>query len=325
MRALIVTANGGPEVLQVQDVPLPSPAPTQLLVSVAAAGVNFIDVYRRQGVYPIPVPFGQGTELAGTVLAVGSLVSGFKVGDRVATASSLFGAQASFALVEQDRAVTVPGGVELDVAAAAMLQGMTAHYLVTSTFVLSAGQEVLIHAAAGGVGQLLVQLAKNAGAHVIATAGTSAKAEIARAAGADEVFHYEHLDTAALVQAIRSASDGGANVVYDGVGKSTFECSLGSLRRRGMIVLYGGASGQVPPFDLQRLNAGGSLFVTRPKLDDYTADVDELRWRASELFNLIASGALRIAIGGRYPLDQAVDAYRDLESRRTTGKLLIVN
>jgi NADPH2:quinone reductase len=325
MRAVVVTAHGGSEVLRVQDLPIPEPSPTQLLVGVAAAGVNFIDVYRRQGVYPMPTPFGQGTELAGTVLAVGSEVSGFEVGDRVATADSEFGSQATHALVEQSVAVPVPGDIDLDVAAAAMLQGMTAHYLVTSAFEVQDGQQVLVHAAAGGAGGLTVQLARAAGARVIATVGSEAKCEIARTHGADVVLRYDQIEPGPrLVDAIRSAAGGGVHVAYDGVGRDTFDTSLASLRRRGMLVLYGGASGQVPPFDLQRLNAAGSVFVTRPKLGDYTADRDELLWRAAEVFAAIGAGSLRVRIGGRYSLDETAQAYDDLTQRRTTGKLLII-
>jgi NADPH2:quinone reductase len=325
MRAVVVTALGGSEVLEVQNLPIPEPSPTQLLVSVAAAGVNFIDVYRREGIYPMPVPFGQGTELAGTVLAVGSAVTEFAVGDRIATSDSEFGAQSTHALVEEVHAVPVPQDVDLQVAAAAMLQAMTAHYLVSSAFRVQDGQRVLVHAAAGGTGGLIVQLARAAGATVIATAGSEAKAEIAREHGAHVVLRYDEIEPGqALTAAIRDASDGGVHVAYDGVGKDTFDTSLASLRRRGMLVLFGGASGQVPPFDLQRLNAAGSVFVTRPKLGDYIADREELLWRAFEIFEAIRAGTLDVRIGGRYALDETAAAYEALAGRRTTGKLLIV-
>lgn len=318
---MVVPEHGGPEVLQVRSLPTPEPAPTQLLVSVAAAGVNYRDVYEREGSYPKAPPFAQGTEFAGTVLAVGSEVTEFAAGDHVATASGT-GAQASAALVEERDAVPVPDGLEPDVAAATMLQGMTAHYLVNSTFPVEAEHEVLIHAAAGGVGTLLVQLAKARGAHVVATVGSAAKVAIAREAGADEVIRYDEVDD--LAGAVRHASGGGVHVVYDGVGASTFDASLASLRPRGMLVLFGAASGPVPALDLQRLNSSGSLFITRPTLGHYVADRAELLWRASDLFAAIMDGSLRITIGGRYSLDQAVDAYRDLEARRTTGKLLVI-
>jgi NADPH:quinone reductase len=321
IQAVVVSANGGPDVLQVQRRPLPEPAADQVLVEVAASGVNFIDVYEREGIYPIPVPFVLGMECAGRVLAVGAGVTAFAVGDLVATADGI-GTHATAALIDAAQAVPVPAGLAPELAAAAMLQGMTAHYLVNSTYPLAAGEAALVHAAAGGVGQLLVQLAKAKGARVVATVGSAAKVEIARAAGADAVIRYDEVSD--LAAAVRAASGGGVHVAYDGVGRATFDASLAALRRRGMLVLFGGASGQVPPFDLQRLNSGGSLFVSRPKLADYTAERDELLERAGQVLGAIAAGSLRIAIGGRYGLDRAADAYRDLEGRRTTGKLLLV-
>jgi len=320
--ALVVTAHGGPEVLQLQRVPCPAPGPDDLLVEVTAAGVNFRDVYERQGIYPGTPPFVAGAELAGTVLAVGSSVTEFAVGDRVATAQASGGSHATVALVPAAKAVPVPDYIGLDVAAATMLQGMTAHYLVRSSFDVQDGHEVLIHAAAGGVGQLLVQLAKASGAHVVATVGSEAKVAIARQAGADVVIRYDEVPD--LAAAVRSASGGGVHVVYDGVGKSTFDASLASLRPRGMLVLFGGSSGQVPPFDLQRLNSGGSLFITRPTLGNYVAERAELLWRASDLFAAIGEGTLKVAIGGRWPLAAAAAAYHALESRETTGKLLLI-
>jgi NADPH2:quinone reductase len=230
-------------------------------------------------------------------------------------------AQLVLAAIPAEQAVPVPAEVAPDIAAAAMLQGMTAHYLVNSTYQVVPGIEVLVHAAAGGVGQLLVQLAKTKGAHVVATVGSAAKQEVARAAGADEVIRYDSVSD--LADAVRSASGGGVHVAYDGVGQATFEASLASLRPRGLLALFGGASGQVPPFDLQRLNGAGSLFVTRPTLAHYVATRPELLQRSSEVFEAIAAGSLRIAIGGRYSLDEAADAYRALEARRTTGKLLL--
>jgi NADPH2:quinone reductase len=321
MRAVVVPAVGGPDVLEVQTLPAPEPAPDELLIEVAASGVNFIDVYRREGVYAATVPFVLGQECAGRVVAVGSDVRNVSLGDVVATADAHDGSHATLAAVPAEQAVPVPATVSPDVAAAALLQGMTAHYLVNSTYQVVPGVEVLVHAAAGGVGQLLVQLAKAKGAHVIATVGSDEKAAIAASVGADEVIRYDSVSD--LAGAVRSASGGGVHVAYDGVGQATFEASLGSLRPRGLLALFGAASGQVPPFDLQRLNGAGSLFITRPTLAHYTATRAELLQRSGEVFDAIASGSLRIAIGGRYSLDEATDAYRALESRRTTGKLLL--
>ncbi|MDQ2748758.1 MAG: quinone oxidoreductase, partial [Actinomycetota bacterium] len=258
------------------------------------------------------------------VLAVGADVTEFAPGDIIATAAAE-GTHATIALVDAERAVPVPPDVSAELAAAAMLQGMTAHYLVNSTYKVAAGVEVLVHAAAGGVGRLLVQLAKAKGAHVIGTVGSADKEHVASTAGADVVIRYDQIaEPAELADAVRAASDGGVNVVYDGVGKSTFDASLGSLRPRGLLALFGGASGQVPPFDVQRLNSGGSLFLTRPTLVHYVATREELLWRSGEVLGAIAENTLRIAIGGSYRLEQAGEAYRDLEGRRTTGKLLIV-
>jgi len=287
--------------------------------------VNFIDVYRRQGVYPATPPFVLGQEGAGRVLAVGADVAGFSVGDVVATAEASRGSHAGVAVFPADKSVPVPASVAPDLAAAAMLQGITAHYLTNSTFPVQDGNEVLVHAAAGGVGQLLVQLAKAKGAHVVGTVGSAAKAEIARSVGVDAVIRYDGLaGTDELAAAVRDASGGGVHVAYDGVGRATFEASLAALRPRGLLALFGGASGQVPPFDLQRLNAAGSLFVTRPTIVHHTATREELLWRAREVFGAIADDGLQVAVGGRYPLERAADAYRDLESRASTGKLLIV-
>jgi NADPH2:quinone reductase len=319
--AVVVTTHGGPEVLEIQSLPVPEPGPEQVLVAVAASGVNFIDVYRRQGGYPVPTPFVLGSECAGRVLAVGAAVTGVAPGDVEATAAGE-GTHASVAVVDAEHAVPVPAGVSAELAAAAMLQGMTAHYLVNSTYQVTGGAEVLVHAAAGGVGQLLVQLAKAKGGHVIGTVGSAGKEQVARAAGADEVIRYDEVDD--LAAEVRAASDGGVHVAYDGVGKATFDASLGSLRRRGLLVIFGGASGQVPAFDVQRLNSGGSLFLTRPTLAHYVASREELLWRASEILVAIGDGTLRVAIGGRYPLEEAGDAYRSLEARRTTGKLLLI-
>lgn len=321
IRAVVVSRNGGPEVLQVESRPAPVPGPNQVVIDVAASGVNFIDVYQREGIYPIPTPFVLGGECAGRVIAVGAEVDHVALDDVVATASGT-GTHATAVAVDADAVVPVPSSVAAETAAAAMLQGMTAHYLVNSTYQVAAGVQVLVHAAAGGVGQLLVQLAKAKGARVVATVGSAEKEAVARAAGADTVLRYDEIED--LAAAVRDASDGGVNVAYDGVGKATFEASLASLRRRGLLALFGAASGQVPPFDLQRLNGAGSLFVTRPTLQHYLATREELLWRAGDVLGDIAKGTLHVAIGGRYPLEDAAAAYRDLESRRTTGKLLIV-
>ena len=321
MRAVVVSEPGGTDVLEVKELPRPEPGPGQLLVEVAASGVNFIDVYKRQGVYPMQLPFVLGEECAGRIVALGDGVTGFEIGDPVA-ATSTQGSHATHLVIDAVRAVPVPDGVPLDVAAAVMLQGMTAHYLVNSTYRLGAGETVLLHAAAGGVGQLLVQLAKGKGARVIGTVGSDEKVAIARERGADEVIRYDQVDD--LAAAVREVAPDGVDVVYDSVGKATFDASLASLRPRGMLVLFGGSSGQVPPFDIQRLNRGGSLFLTRPTLTHYTADRDELSWRSTELFDAIRSGQLTVSVGGRYPLAGAAQAYEALEGRRSTGKLLIL-
>jgi len=320
IRALVVTSIGGPEVLAIEDRPTPTPKPDEVVIDVAAAGVNFIDVYQRTGVYPMSPPFVLGGECAGRVSAVGAEVSDVAVGDLVATADAS-GAMATQVAVPAEGVVPVPDGVSAEQAAAAMLQGMTAHYLVTSVFAVGEGHEVLVHAAAGGVGQLLVQLCKARGAHVVATVGAESKAQIAFELGADAVIRYDEVDD--LAEAVRAASHGGVQVAYDGVGKASFDASMAALRPRGMLALFGAASGPVPPVDPQRLNSGGSLFLTRPTLKHYTADRDELLWRSGEILAAVADGSLQIAIGGTYPLDQAADAYRALEGRKTTGKLLL--
>jgi NADPH2:quinone reductase len=322
VKALLVPRTGGSEVLELTDRYLPALGSGELAIEVAAAGVNFRDVYERQGMYPVPVPFVVGTEGAGTVVALGPDVESVAVGDRVAWASAP-GSAATVVIAAADRVVPVPDAVDLDLAAAAMLQGMTAHYLVNSTYPVRAGDTVLVHAAAGGVGQLLVQLAKAKGATVIGTASTEAKRAKATALGADHVIDYTAVDD--LAGAVRQLTSGaGVAVVYDGVGKTTFDASLASLRPRGTMVLFGASSGPVPPFDIQRLNSGGSLFLTRPTLAHYASDRDELLWRGGEVLSAIERGALRIEIGGRYSLAEAKQAYDDLEGRRTTGKLLLV-
>jgi NADPH2:quinone reductase len=321
MRAIQVNSYGGPEALATADVDAPQPGPGQVLVDVAASGVNYIDTYQRSGLYPVPLPLIPGLEGAGTVSAVGEGVTEYAVGDRVAWAA----APRSYAervVVEADRAVPVPDGVTDEAAAALLLQGMTAHYLSTSTYPVQPGDTVLVHAAAGGVGLLLTQLVKLLGGRVIGTVSTEEKAELARQAGADEVIRYDQVEFAPEV---RRLTDGdGVAAVYDGVGRTTFDGSLASLRVRGTLALYGGSSGPVPAFDPQRLNSGGSLFLTRPTLVHYTAAREELLHRAGDLFGWVAAGKLDVRIGGRYALADARQAHEDLQSRRTTGKLLLV-
>jgi NADPH:quinone reductase len=321
VRAVIAEAHGGPEVLRLAERDGPEPGPGQVLVDIAAAGVNYMDIYQREGrpPYRVEVPFVPGSEGAGTVAAVGPAVDGARKGDRVAWA----GVPRSYAeqvIVPADRAVLVPDGIDLLTAAAVMLQGMTAHYLVTDTYPVAAGDPVVVHAAAGGVGLLLTQMVKMRGGLVIGTASTPQKAELARGAGADHVVGYEGFGAA-----VREITGGeGAAVVYDGVGQATFDASLAALRRRGCLVLYGGASGPVPPLDPQRLNVGGSLFLTRPTLADYVPTREELLSRADDLFRWVGQGKLAVRIGGRYPLDQAARAQEDLAARRSTGKLILL-
>ena len=320
-RALIVTAHGDRGVLAVESRAATGPGPGQVAVAVEAAGVNFIDVYQREGRYPNETPFVLGSEAAGVVAAVGDGVAHVAVGDRVAWAMSL-GSAASRAVVPADQVVPVPDGVDGQTAAAVLLQGMTAHYLVTDTYAVRPGTWALVHAAAGGVGQLLTQLVVARGGRVVATAGSADKCDLARERGAESAIDYSAVDD--LAAAVREATGGGVDVAYDGVGAATFEASLDSLRPRGLLALYGAASGPVPPFDLQRLNAKGSLFVTRPSLAHYIATRDELLWRADEVFAAVADGSVTVDIGGRYPLDEAADAYEALESRASTGKLLLI-
>jgi NADPH2:quinone reductase len=320
--ALVVTAHGGIDVLAVEDRPVPDPAPGEVLVEVSAAGVNFIDVYQREGVYPNETPFVAGNEGAGTVVTTGDGVEGFRPGDRVAWPQSL-GSAARFAALRASALVPVPDGVDLETAAAVMLQGLTAHYLTTSTWAVQPGDVALVHAAAGGVGQLLVQMVRARGGSVVATAGGPEKCATARAVGAEHVIDYRAVDD--LTGEVRRLTDGrGVDVAYDGVGKDTFDASLASLRPRGMLVLFGASSGQVPPFDIQRLNRGGSLFLTRPMLAHHLATREELQWRAGEVLGAVADGSLHVAIGGRYPLTEAASAFADLEGRRTQGKLLLI-
>lgn len=321
MKAIAIHQLGGPEVLKYQDWPEPVLAGGDLLVRVQATGVNFIDTYHRSGVYPMALPFVPGQEAAGEVIAVSSDVAEFTVGDVVAWPLNA-GSYAELAVVPATKAVKVPTGVGADEAAALMLQGLTAHYLTHSTFQVDAGHTMLVHAAAGGVGQLLCQLGRYRGAHVIGTVSTEEKAAIAAAAGADEIIRYDTEDVATTVKELTGGR--GVDVVYDGVGAATFDASLQSLRPRGLLALFGGASGQVPPFDLQRLSAAGSVFVTRPTLAHYIASKDELQWRAGEMLALVAGGQVKLDIFRRYPLADAANAHADLEGRKTMGKLLLL-
>jgi NADPH2:quinone reductase len=322
MLAIQVDQPGGPEVLTATDLPVPVCGADQLLVELAFSGVNFIDIYQRQGIYPMPSPYVPGLEGSGVVIEVGTAVTGFSVGDKVAWPSSL-GSYSQVHAVNATSVVKVPEGVSLDVACAAMLQGMTAHYLVASLYAVKPGDTALVHAAAGGVGHLLCQMISSRGATAIGTVSTSAKADIARSAGASQIIRYDSEDVAEKVKELTAGI--GVDVVYDGVGQATFDGSLASLKRRGMMALFGGASGMVPPFDLQALSRMGSLFVTRPTLADYIVAPGEMQWRADEIFAEHLSGKLNFAIGKTYPLDQAAEAHSDLAARKTTGKLLLVS
>jgi NADPH:quinone reductase len=320
MKAIRVHAVGGPDALALEDVPEPTPQPKEALVRVKAAGVNFIDVYHRTGLYPLPIPFTPGMEAAGTVEAVGRDVTEVKPGDRVAYAMTV-GSYAELAVVPSWRLVPVPEEVSLDQAAASMLQGMTAHYLSHSTFPLAAGQTALVHAAAGGVGLLLVQMAKRRGARVFGTVSTTEKAEAARRAGADVTIRYTEEDFEAVVK--RETKGRGIEVVYDSVGKTTFAKSLRCLKPRGLLALYGQSSGPVPSFDPAELAKGGSLFLTRPSLAHYALDRKEILARAGDVLSWIAKGELELTIDRKLPLGEAAEAHRLLESRETTGKLLL--
>ncbi|MGC5616061.1 quinone oxidoreductase family protein [Georgenia sp. Z1491] len=325
MRAIVQTDTGSPDVLQLTEVPDPVPGPDDLLVDVAHAGVNFIDTYRRSGQYPIDLPHTPGTEGAGTVAAVGANVTGWSAGDPVAYAAGP-GAYAEKAIVPAAVALPVPDGLSLDVAAALPLQGMTAHYLVDGASHVTDGSTVLLTAAAGGVGLLVTQLASARGARVLALVGAPEKEELARAAGAAEAIRYRELDdlSAELPALVRELTDGrGVDISLDGVGKDTFDASLASLRTRGTLVLFGAASGPVPPFDLQRLNSAGSVFVTRPSIGHYTSDREERRWRWQSVAEPASRGDLDVRIGHRFPLAQAADAHRAIESGTTTGKILL--
>ncbi|HWP35468.1 MAG TPA: quinone oxidoreductase [Thermodesulfobacteriota bacterium] len=321
MKAVRVHRHGGPEVLTYEEVARPAPGRGEALVRLAAAGVNYIDIYHRTGLYPQPLPFIPGSEGAGVVEAVGEGVTEVRPGDRVGYAMQL-GSYAEYAVVPAWKLVPLPAGTDPQQAAAALLQGMTAHYLTHSTYPLKPGETALVHAAAGGVGLLLVQMAKRRGARVIGTVSTEEKARLAREAGADEVILYTRQDFAAETR--RLTGGAGVDVVYDSVGRDTFEKDLTVVRPRGLIVLFGQSSGPVPPFDLGRLNAAGSLFVTRPTLAHYAANRQELLWRAGDVLGWIASGALKLRIERTYPLADAGRAHEDLAGRRTSGKLLLL-
>lgn len=322
MRAVVVSEQGGPEVLEVLQQETPEPGEGQVRVAVQAAGVNFIDIYQRSGTYPMHTPFVAGSEGAGAVSAVGAGVSDVAVGDLVTWAMVPGTGYTEQALVPADRLVPVPEGVSAEQAAAVMLQGMTAHYLVESTFPAREGQTALVHAAAGGVGLLLCQMLSAKGVRVLGTTSTAEKAELARGAGADEIIFYRDQD---LVSEVQRLTDGaGVHVVYDGVGASTFDAGLEVLRPRGTMVLFGGSSGPVPPLDPQLLNRQGSLFLTRPTLADYIAEREELLQRAGDVLGAVAAGRLHVRIGGRYPLAEAARAHQDLAAGGTTGKLLLL-
>ena len=326
MRAVLATTPGGPEVLSVEQCPDPTAMPGRVVVAVEAAGVNFVDTYRRAGRYPMPFPHVVGSEGAGRVLAVGDDVTSVRVGDHVGWVSGSDGTYAEQTAVDADALVPLPEDLPADVAAAALLQGMTAQYLVASTFPVTEGQHVLVHAGAGGTGLLLTQLATARGASVVTTVSTEAKAELSWDAGAAHVIRYDALGdlTAELPPLVRELTAGGVHTVFDGVGRSTFDASLASLRLRGGLALFGASSGPVPPVDPQRLNAAGSVFLTRPFLAHYIATREELLGRASDVLGRVADGSLQVRVGERFPLADAAAAHRALEGRRTTGKVLLV-
>ncbi len=321
MKAVRIHSTGGPEVLSYEDVQVPEPKKGEVLVKLEAAGVNYIDTYQRSGLYPIQLPATLGQEGAGIVARLGPGVKNFKEGDLV-TWIGVLGSYAEYAAVPGDRLVPVPDGVTAKQAAAAMLQGMTAHYLARSTYPLRPGDTCLVHAAAGGVGLLLVQIARMCGATVIGTVSTAEKEALAREAGAQHVIRYSETDFESEVKRITEGR--GVDVVYDSVGRDTFEKSLNCLPRRGMLVLFGQSSGPVPPFDPQILNRKGSLFLTRPSLAHYTATREELLERANDVLGWVKEGLLRLRIHAEYPLSQAAQAHRHLEGRRTSGKLLLL-
>jgi NADPH2:quinone reductase len=321
MKAIRIHRYGGPETLEMGDLAVPKPGQGEALVKLEAIGVNFIDIYQRMGLYRSPLPFTPGNEGAGVVTETGHMAGEVSVGDRVAYAGTL-GSYAEYSVVPASRLVKLPEGMDSGLAAAAMLQGMTAHYLTHSTYPLKPGDTCLVHAAAGGVGLLLTQMARRRGARVIGTVSTKEKAELARAFGADDVILYAEQDFESEVR--RLTGGRGVQVVFDSVGHATFEKSLNCLAPRGYLALYGQSSGPVPPFDPQVLNAKGGLFLTRPSLGHYTATREELLWRAGEVLGWAAGGELKVRIGARFPLAEAAEAHRQLSGRQTTGKVLLI-
>jgi NADPH:quinone reductase len=321
MKAIQIQSTGGPEVLQLVDLPIPEPGPGQVLIRVEATGVNFVEIYFRKGVYKSAVPLIPGSEAAGTIEELGPGVTGFKAGDAVAS-TSIMGSYAEYALAPAAQLVKVPAGLSLESAAAVMLQGMTAHYLTHSTWPLKGGETALVHAGAGGVGLLLTQMAVRIGARIISTVSTQAKAELSREAGASDVILYTEQDFEAEVKRITAGK--GVDVVYDSVGKTTFDKSLNCLRPRGLLALFGASSGPVPSFDPILLNSKGSLFLTRPTLWHYIATRSELEGRAGDVLGWAAGGQLKLRMEHSYPLADAAQAQIDLESRKTTGKILLV-
>ncbi len=321
MQAIRVHEKGGPEVLKLEEVPEPQPGPGEVLIKVAAAGVNFIDIYYRLGQYPVEKPYTPGDEAAGTVEAVGQGVTDFKPGDRVAHCQKM-GSYAQYQVIPASKVVPVPEGLDLKQAAAVMLQGITAHYLSHSTYPIKSGETVLIHAGAGGVGQLLIQMAKMLGATVITTVSTAEKAALAKEAGADHIINYTETDFEEEVKRITGGEK--LPVVYDSVGQSTFNKSLNCLRPRGYMVLFGASSGPVPPFDPQLLNRRGSLYLTRPTMGHYIATREELLARAGDVFKWVAEGKLKVKFDHTYPLAEAAQAQTDLKARATTGKVLLI-
>jgi len=324
MHAIEVAEHGGPEVLSYVERPRPSPGPGEVLIKAEAIGVNYIDTYFRSGTYPRALPFVLGNEVAGTVAAVGMSVTELSVGDRVVTAAASSGSYAEFSTAPAQFAARVPNGIGLDIAAAALLKGLTAHYLITSVYAVQSGDTVLVHAGAGGVGLILTQWAKTLGARVITTVSTPAKAELSRQAGATDVLDYPGDNPNEFGSRIRELTAGvGVAAVYDGVGASTFDASLASLAVRGTLALFGASSGPVPPFDPQRLNAAGSVFLTRPSLAHFTRTGEEFAWRSGELFEAIAAGRLTVTMSRSYPLADAAQAHRDLQGRQTVGSIVL--
>ena len=322
MHAIEISETGGPEVLTYVDKPRPSPGPSEVLIKAEASGVNFVDTYFRSGLYPHELPFVLGAEVAGTVAAIGDRVTTLRIGDRVASADAI-GAYAEYCIAPADLVARVPDGVGFDVAAAALLKGMTAHFLIKSVYRVRRGDTVLLHAGAGGVGLILTQWATTLGTRVITTASTAHKAQLSHTAGAIEVLDYPD-DPQQFGAKIRDLTGGeGVAAVYDGVGKSTFDASLASLAVRGTLALFGAASGPVPPVDPQRLNAAGSVYLSRPSRIHFIRTHDEFAWRTGELLDLISNGTIKVTVSGHYPLKDAAQAHRDLQSRKTVGSVVL--